>query len=98
MESLLKSGLLGVVLLTATAIGLPQVKNTDQTGAVIPGATITLKNTETSATITTQSGDSGDFGFPVVPVGKYELTVTKMAENHPERGNTDRSGPHGRAA
>ena len=47
----------------------------DQSGGVLPGATITLTNTGTGQVMTTVSGDTGAFLFPQVPVGAYKVTV-----------------------
>ena len=47
----------------------------DPSGAVIPGANVTLKNQGTGATLTTTSGSAGDFAFSVLPVGGYTLTI-----------------------
>jgi hypothetical protein len=48
---------------------------TDSTGAVVPGATVTLTNTATSGVRTTVSTSSGDYTFPSVLIGTYELKV-----------------------
>lgn len=48
---------------------------TDSTGAVIPGATITVINTGTAARLTQTSGGQGEFTFAQLPVGAYELHV-----------------------
>src|SRR5204863_10161943 len=48
----------------------------DPTGAVVPNATITVTNTDQVAavrTVTTSAG--GDFSAPLLPVGRYSLTV-----------------------
>ena len=48
----------------------------DPTGAVVPNATITVTNTDQGAvvrTVTTSAG--GDFSAPLLPVGRYSLTV-----------------------
>jgi hypothetical protein len=45
----------------------------DSSGAAVPGATITLTNTATSGVRTTVSTSSGDYTFPSVPIGMYEL-------------------------
>lgn len=50
---------------------------TDVTGAIIPGATITIVNTETSATQTITADDSANFTFPSLPRGTYKVTATK---------------------
>lgn len=47
----------------------------DPTGAIIPGATVTLKNASTDAERTTHSNGAGVFGFEAVPNGDYKLTV-----------------------
>jgi hypothetical protein len=49
---------------------------TDSSGAVVPGAKVTARNTETNETRETTTGDSGIYQFNALPVGKYELTVT----------------------
>jgi hypothetical protein len=49
---------------------------TDSTGAVIPGAQITLKSVATDATRTTQTTTAGLFEFETLPVGVYELTAS----------------------
>jgi hypothetical protein len=47
----------------------------DQSGAVLPGATVTLTNTGTGQVMTAVSGGTGAFLFPQVPVGVYKVTV-----------------------
>lgn len=49
----------------------------DGTGAVVPGGTVTLVNTETNLTLKTKSNDSGLYQFPTVPPGSYTLTVER---------------------
>jgi hypothetical protein len=49
---------------------------TDQTGAVIPGATAVLVNTATGVSQTATTNDGGAYTFPVVSVGEYEIDVT----------------------
>lgn len=48
----------------------------DQTGAVIPEATVTLINIETSETREVGTNDLGDFVFSLLPPGRYELRVS----------------------
>ncbi len=48
----------------------------DSTGALIPGATVTLVNTGTSAQRTATSDAGGNFSFNNIDVGKYSVTVT----------------------
>src|SRR5207247_2310062 len=45
----------------------------DSTGAVIPGATVTVVNKATNATRTTQSNEVGLFDFPALPPGTYTV-------------------------
>ena len=47
----------------------------DPSGAVIPGATLTVKNLETGLTLTTISNDSGLYTAREVPIGSYKITV-----------------------
>jgi len=48
---------------------------TDDTGAVVPGATLTLKDNGTNATLTSTSSGSGVFNFNALPADTYTLTV-----------------------
>ena len=48
---------------------------TDTTGAIIPGATVTLTNAQTGISFETVSTASGTYQFEAVQVGTYTLTV-----------------------
>jgi hypothetical protein len=48
---------------------------TDSTGAVLPGATVTAKDTATGLARTQTTGASGDYSFTLVPIGTYEISV-----------------------
>jgi hypothetical protein len=48
---------------------------TDPTSAVIPGAKVLLKNTDTGAVIETQATATGNFTLSSLVVGEYELSV-----------------------
>jgi len=47
----------------------------DQNGAVIQGATVTVKNTGTNLTRTVTSDSNGSFSVSVLPVGSYDVTT-----------------------
>jgi hypothetical protein len=55
---------------TATITGVV----TDQTGAVLPGVTITLKNTNTDLSRTVVTNESGLYTAALLPNGEYEVT------------------------
>jgi carboxypeptidase family protein len=57
--------------------GLVQGTVTDKGGAVVPDATVDLTNTATNDTKTTTSGASGQYVFPNVSPGTYNLKITK---------------------
>ncbi len=52
---------------------------TDQAGAVLPGATITLHQISTTNTRTTHTDTAGQFTLPAIPPGDYRVEVS--AEN-----------------
>ena len=47
---------------------------TDATGAIVPGATVTAKRTETGDIRTTASNQTGNYIFPLVDSGTYEVS------------------------
>jgi Carboxypeptidase regulatory-like domain len=49
---------------------------TDAQGAVVAGAKVTVKNAGTGLERTTETGASGDYSFPELPLGTYTVTVT----------------------
>ena len=50
---------------------------TDASGARVPSATVTVRNVETSAIRNTVSDDSGRYQVLALPVGEYEIRVSK---------------------
>ncbi len=48
---------------------------TDPTGAVIEGAQVTARQTDTNITATEKTDRDGRFRFPYLKVGQYEITV-----------------------
>lgn len=59
---------------SATVVGTV----TDQSGAAIPNATVTLTNVATSISTTGTSNASGQYTFPTVTPGTYRVGVTKQ--------------------
>ena len=49
---------------------------TDPKGAVVPGATVTIKDAATGAERTVTTNENGAFNIPAVSVGTYSVTVT----------------------
>ncbi len=78
------AGLTLVALALFAHPGYPQVSASvaqlngtvqDESGAVVPNASITLRETETNRTYTATSNDAGFYVLPNLPPGRYELTV-----------------------
>src|SRR5215210_8487538 len=59
---------------TASVTGLA----TDSTGAVVPNASVTLKNKATNVETTATTDSSGYYTFASVPVGVYSVTVERQ--------------------
>ncbi|MFN2498102.1 MAG: TonB-dependent receptor domain-containing protein [Pyrinomonadaceae bacterium] len=51
---------------------------TDANGAIVPGATVEIKNLETNFSKTLTSDEGGRFVALALPSGKYNVTVTKQ--------------------
>src|SRR3954471_13997853 len=49
----------------------------DPTGAVVPGATVTLTDQSTGRKVTATTTDAGRYVFPNIDPGTYEVAVTK---------------------
>jgi hypothetical protein len=71
-----------IIILVCSAVSLWAVANgslsgtlTDPSGAVLPGATITLVNTALNSEFKTVSDGQGFYAFPALPVGHYDLTI-----------------------
>ena len=48
---------------------------TDSSGAVVPGATVTLKSSESGETRTVTANDQGQYRFPLLKPGQYVITA-----------------------
>jgi hypothetical protein len=71
----------------ATAVLAGSVK--DETGAVVVGAKVSLKNSQTNVERTTTSGRDGNYVFNLVPIGAYGLTVEQAGfETYVRKGIT----------
>src|SRR6185437_15408280 len=82
MRSLRSVALLPVILVLAASLSWSQTGTstirgtvTDPGGRVVPGATVTLTNTQTNAVRSTKSTDSGSYGFDLITPATYRLEV-----------------------
>ncbi len=71
---LLLCALLGTALAQQTTGNVRGIVK-DPTGAIVPGAKITITDRKTSATVTTESSGDGEFRFNNLLAGDYQLTV-----------------------
>ena len=73
-----------VLCLVFSSTGLPQAVNAtllgtvmDSTGALMPGAKVTVTNQNTNVAKTGQTNESGNFIFPDLPPGTYAVTAER---------------------
>ncbi|HLJ18057.1 MAG TPA: TonB-dependent receptor [Bryobacteraceae bacterium] len=77
------SGLLSLAAFAAVSLFAQSERGTisgtvkDATGAVVPGAAITVTNTATNVTVNLTSNQDGDYTIPSVAVGSYSVRVEK---------------------
>src|SRR6266545_5499143 len=69
---LLGAGTAGAQVLYGSIVGNAH----DATGAVLPGATVTIVHDETKLKRETVSDSAGAYTFTAVPTGTYQVTVT----------------------
>jgi len=70
-------GLMGLpVFGQATSTGTLAGTITDPTGAVVPGAMISVKNNETGQEFNAKSNDEGVFTIPALNAGLYTATIS----------------------
>jgi hypothetical protein len=64
-------------------------KITDSSGAIIVGAEITLRNSQTGVSRKTTSNNSGEYLFTLVPIGNYEMAVKQQSfQTYQQKGIT----------
>ena len=49
----------------------------DPTGAAVPGASITVTNTETNQIVRTETNEKGEYALPSMPPGTYHVGIVK---------------------
>ncbi len=59
----------------------------DESGAGVPGATITAVITDRGTTRSTTSGANGEYVFPAMPIGSYRVQVTLQGFQQFQRDN-----------
>src|SRR4051794_24649078 len=64
-------------------------KITDSSGAAAPEAVITVTNSNTNAARRTVTTDTGDYGFPSLPPGTYNVRVEKTGFKADETKNVE---------
>ena len=82
MKSLRLLSIVAVTLLLTTALAWAQAtaqlggRVTDESGAILPGVTVTVTQTDTGFTRTAVTDDSGTYVLPNIPTGPYRLEVS----------------------
>lgn len=62
---------------------------TDSTGAIIVGAQVTLRNSQTGVSRNTTTNKDGEYLFTLVPIGGYDLAVKQNSfQTHEQKGIT----------
>jgi len=75
------------VRMPAQTFGQVTGQITDSSGAAVPDAAVTLKNTATDAVRQTVSTASGDYSFPSLPPGTYSIAAEKQGFKKSESSN-----------
>lgn len=71
----------GLAVSGQTVSGTLRGTVSDATGAVIPNATITARNTETGLERTVVSSDEGVYNIPFLPIGNYTIEASRTDFN-----------------
>src|ERR1039457_6787162 len=85
--SLFLSFLGGIAWAQVTASITGTVK--DASGAVVPGATVTIKHLESGLTRTAETDANGSYNVPSLPVGQYEVSAEKAGVKQVVRRGMD---------
>src|SRR5437899_12176314 len=83
LSSLFLAGLALIILVAPVALhaqslaagGAIEGTVTDESGAVLPGVNVTIRNTGTGIVRETQTDAAGVYRAPLLPVGSYEVTA-----------------------
>src|SRR5437879_11651307 len=75
-----------------TSLATLRGKVADQQGGVLPGATVTARQTETNTTRTGATNETGQFYLPSLPAGTYEISVEIQGFSTAKRTVTLRVG------
>jgi outer membrane receptor protein involved in Fe transport len=67
----------GVATFAQTFRGTILGSVTDSSGAAVPGATVTIKNTDTGLVRTVTTSEDGSYAAPELPIGTYSVSVEK---------------------
>jgi len=79
-----RSRLLGVLLLAAIFVVVLPAQSTNQSiqglvtdtsGAVVPGAKVTITNTATGVSMSATTNDTGNYTIQLIPVGNYAAGI-----------------------
>jgi len=79
--------LLTVGLLSAQSLQTGDIQGniTDPSGAIVPGAKVTLKSLDTGAVQNTTANQSGDYRFTLLKPGRYSVSATQTGFQNVER-------------
>jgi len=78
---------LSVMAAAQTSRGIVSGSITDPSGAVIPGASVTLTNIATAVSRSTTSNDEGFYRFDAVDLGTYQVTLSASGFGTIEKTN-----------
>jgi Carboxypeptidase regulatory-like domain len=64
---------------------------TDSSGAIVAGARLTVRDVDTGIQREEVTSNTGDYNFPLLNVGNYEVTVPKKASRRNPGGGSSSS-------